>query len=70
MLAEVKVAGVRSQVALSVFDDFAITDPADPGQLTPRAHHAKILAEMVDELVVWAEALQTVRHRAAAPVPV
>ena len=69
VLAEVKVAGVRSQVALSMFDDFAITDPTEAGGFTPRAHQSVILAEMLDELVAWAGALQTLREGAAAPVP-
>jgi NAD(P)H-dependent FMN reductase len=69
VLAEMKVAGVRSQVALSVFDDFIITDPTEPGELTPRAHHGAVLTEMFDELVAWAGALQGLRRTAVAGVP-
>lgn len=70
VLAEVKVAGVRTQVALSMFDDFVITDPTQPGDFTPRAHQAATLAEMFDEVVAWAGALQGVRHHTASPAPV
>jgi NAD(P)H-dependent FMN reductase len=69
VLAEVKVAGVRSQVVLSMYEDFAITDPTEPGEFTPRAHQAAILAEMFDELVAWAVALKTLRHSTTVPVP-
>ena len=34
-LAEVMVADVRTQVALSVFTDFEITDPTEPGLFAP-----------------------------------
>jgi len=61
VLAELKVAGVGSQVALSAFTDFAITDPREPGVLTPGAHQEEALAEMLDELVAWTGAMQGLR---------
>lgn len=62
VLAELKVAGVRSQVALSAFTDFVIDDPAQPGVIAPGAHQVETLNEMLDELITWAEALRRVRR--------
>ena len=62
-LAEVKVACVRSQVALSLFTDFAIDDMTAPGTFTPAEHHTAQLQRTVDELVSWSAALRTVRTR-------
>lgn len=61
VLAEVKVATVRTQVALSLHHDFALTDPLEPGVLTPAPHQEPSLTAMVDEVVAWAEALRTLR---------
>jgi NAD(P)H-dependent FMN reductase len=66
VLGEVSVVMVRTQVALSLFDDFRIEDPSAPGVLEPRAHHEKVLAEALDELVRWARVLAPLR---AAPEP-
>lgn len=60
-MAEVKVAAVRSQVALGLFTDFAIDDPSKPGQFTPGRHREDVLGRMLDELVDWAGALKTLR---------
>jgi NAD(P)H-dependent FMN reductase len=69
-LAEVKVAGVRSQVALSAFTDFVIDDPTQPGSIAPEPRHEPTLWELLDELVAWSRALRSVRdgagERAAA----
>lgn len=62
VLAEVKVATVRSQVALSVFDDFKIDDPLVAGQFAPRELHEPVLARLTDELLAWGGALQTLRE--------
>ncbi|WP_431877993.1 NADPH-dependent FMN reductase [Amycolatopsis sacchari] len=62
-LAEVKVAGVRSQVALNVFTDFTITDMTEPGTFTPADHHLPVLERMLDELTAWAGALAPLRRR-------
>jgi Predicted flavoprotein len=62
-LAEVKVAGVRSQVALNLFSDFTISDMAEPGRFTPADHHEPVLNRMLDELVDWSEALAQLRQR-------
>lgn len=59
--AEVKVAGVRSQVALSLFTDFQITDPAEPGVFAPGPHQEPALVAMLDEVVAWSRALRSLR---------
>jgi NAD(P)H-dependent FMN reductase len=64
-LAEVKVACVRSQVALSLFSDFAVADMAEPGTFTPAEHHRQVLQRLLGELAAWAGALQPLR----APSP-
>lgn len=65
-LAEVKVACVRSQVALGLFTDFDIPDMSEPGELKPAEHHERILARMLDELVDWSSALRPLRERTAS----
>lgn len=61
VLAEVKVACVRSQVTLSLFTDFTISDMTEPGTFTPAAHHSDLLARMIDDVVDWAGALRGLR---------
>lgn len=61
-LAEVKVAGVRSQVALTLHNDFTITDMANPGTFTPSSHHLPVLDRMLDELTTWSHGLAPLRH--------
>ena len=65
-LAEVKLACVRSTVALSLFTDFDFPDITEPGTLTPGAHHEPVLARMLGEVVEWADALAPLRARATA----
>lgn len=65
-LAEVKVACVRSQVALSLFSDFVIDDMAEPGTFTPAEHHRQVLERLLDDLTAWANALQPLRVPNAA----
>jgi NAD(P)H-dependent FMN reductase len=62
VLGELKVADVRSSVALSFRDDFP-----DYADFTPRAEHEAALATMFDELLAWGSALR--RLREPAPVP-
>jgi len=61
VLAEVKVATVRSQVALSLFTDFEISDPAEPGEFRPSEAHEPVLNTMFDELIAWTNALAPLR---------
>jgi NAD(P)H-dependent FMN reductase len=63
VVAELAVADVRAQVALSLFTDF--TD----GQLRPDAHQEQSLHRMLDQLTSWATALQTVRAAARDRTP-
>jgi NAD(P)H-dependent FMN reductase len=67
-LAEVKVACVRSQVALMLSTDFAIDDMTRPGTFTPQAHHGPILDRLLDELTAWTGALQPLRAPSPAAV--
>ncbi|KAF5277845.1 hypothetical protein FQR65_LT15929 [Abscondita terminalis] len=60
-LAEVKVACVRSQVALMLFGDFTITDMTQPGIFTPAEHHLSVLDRMIGELLDWTGALAGLR---------
>ena len=66
-LAEVKIACVRTQVALSLFTDFEIADMTEPGTFTPAAHHADLVGRLVDEVLDWAGALRGLRDRVAEP---
>ncbi|MFJ9568704.1 NADPH-dependent FMN reductase [Streptomyces bacillaris] len=61
VLAELKVATVSSQVSLSAFNDFAITDPTLPGEITPGEHQEPTLHELLDDLILWADSFKQVR---------
>ena len=66
ILAEVKVAGVRTQVALSLFADLeASGDPAAPNVVVQGNEHESTVAEMLDELLAWSGALQALRTSGA-----
>jgi|SRR5690625_374554 len=62
-LAEVKLACVRSQVALHLFTDFDFPDITDAGSLKPAEFHGPILERMLGEIVDWTMALHSLRHR-------
>jgi NAD(P)H-dependent FMN reductase len=62
VMAEVQVATVRNQVALSLFTDFENFTVFKPD---PR--HEKSLGGMLDQLVAWAGALKTLRGKTAGP---
>lgn len=62
-MGELRVADVRTQVALSAFTDFEITDPTRPGRLTPGPHQEQALTELLDEVVTWSRALAPLRAR-------
>ena len=55
-LAECQVATVRSQVALSLFADFENFTVFKPGP-----SHGKSVSAMLDQVVAWSRALQSVR---------
>lgn len=65
-MTEVKVANIREQVALSLYDDFVIEDPIQTGMFAPRPHHRETLEAMAEELFQWAKALKTLRAPTAA----
>jgi NAD(P)H-dependent FMN reductase len=58
IMGELKVADVRGQVALSLHDDFE-----NFAALRPRPRQEKAVAAMLDDLVAWGRALQTLRHK-------
>jgi NAD(P)H-dependent FMN reductase len=65
ILAEVQVATVRAQVALSLFADFQ-----DFATFTPGPRQAPSVSAMLDQLVAWGGALRAMRTAAAkAPEP-
>lgn len=69
ILAEVKVAAVRTQVTLSVFADFEMSDPTDPNAahvIRPGDHQQPTLNTLLDEVISWARALQPLRTAASA----
>jgi NAD(P)H-dependent FMN reductase len=58
VMAEVQVATVRNQVALSLLTDFE-----NYTTFKPAAHHDKPLNAMFEQVVAWGTALKTVRAR-------
>ena len=58
VMAELQMADVRAQVALSLFADFE-----NYTTFKPAAHHEKSLANMLDQLVAWSGALQSLRTK-------
>lgn len=58
VLAELQVATVRNQVALSLRSDFENYDALKPGE-----HQTKAVNDMLDQLVAWSGALRTLRSR-------
>ena len=57
-MAEVQVATVRNQVALSLFTDFE-----NFTTFKPASHHEKSVNQMLDQLVAWADAMKTLRGK-------
>ncbi|MEU9593365.1 NAD(P)H-dependent oxidoreductase [Streptomyces sp. NPDC048193] len=62
VLAELKVATVRSQVALSLHHDFTFSAPTEPGDLTPCPHQYSALTALLNDVVAWARALAPIRE--------
>ena len=58
VMGEIKVADVRAQVALSMYTDFENFSTLKPGPQQEAAVNA-----MLDDLVPWGQALQTMRTR-------
>jgi NAD(P)H-dependent FMN reductase len=59
-MAELQVATVRAQVALSLFTDFE-----NFSSFHPAAHHEPALTALLDQLVRWSQAMKSVREREA-----
>ncbi|MFI7611046.1 NADPH-dependent FMN reductase [Nonomuraea terrae] len=68
IMTELQVANVRTQVALSAFTDFEITDPAEPGTIAPGPHQEPTLNELLDEVIAWSGALKKLRAPAGPAV--
>jgi NAD(P)H-dependent FMN reductase len=60
VMAEVQVATVRNQVALSLLTDFE-----NYTNFKPAAHQEKSVKAMLDQLIAWSGALKTLRVTAA-----
>src|SRR5882757_82380 len=56
VMAEVQVATVRNQVALSLFTDFE-----NYTKFKPAAHHEKSVNQMLDQLIAWSGGLKPLR---------
>ena len=68
--AEFKLADVRDQVTLSIYEDFDfegvdMADPTTTGRLAPRDFHRDDLSATLHGVVAWAEAMSPLR----VPVP-
>ncbi len=62
VLAELQVATVRNQVALSLRSDFENYDVFKPGE-----HQTRALQAMLDQLLAWSGAMRTLRMRPREP---
>jgi NAD(P)H-dependent FMN reductase len=58
VMAELQIATVRAQVALSLFTDFE-----NFSTFKPAARHDSAMKAMLDQLVAWGTAMRTVRER-------
>lgn len=58
VMAEVQVATVRNQVALSLFTDFE-----NFSTFKPASHHEKSVGTMLDQLIAWSDALKALRGK-------
>ncbi len=56
VMAEVQVATVRNQVALSLFTDFE-----NYSTFKPASHHEGSVSKMLDQVIAWGGAMKTLR---------
>ena len=56
VMGELMVADVRNQVTLSLYTDFT-----NYSEFTPAPHQAEAVGAVLDQLVTWSKALETVR---------
>jgi NAD(P)H-dependent FMN reductase len=59
MMAELQVATVRGQVALSLFTDFE-----NFNSFHPAAQHEPAVTTMLDQVIAWSQAMKPVREQA------
>ena len=58
VMGELKVADVRAQVMLSLFQDFESFTTFKPGP-----HHERLVQALFDEVTAWGGALKTLREK-------
>ena len=58
IMAELQIADVRAQVALSLSDDFE-----NYSEFKPQEGREKLVNTMLDQLIAWGEAMRTVREK-------
>ncbi|MEU5977722.1 NAD(P)H-dependent oxidoreductase [Streptomyces sp. NPDC047315] len=61
VMAELQVATVRAQVALTFDADFV-----DRSEFRPTAEKAELVGSVLDQVVAWSQALEPVRRKAAS----
>ncbi|MFA9479751.1 NADPH-dependent FMN reductase [Phycisphaerales bacterium AB-hyl4] len=59
VMAELQIADVRSQVALSLFTDFE-----NFSVFKPASYHEPALNDMLDQVIAWGGAMKTLRDKA------
>jgi NAD(P)H-dependent FMN reductase len=62
ILAELRVATVRTQLTLSLFDEFTQPSPTEPVTFTPGARQRQTLVALIDDVTSWSGALRQVRE--------
>jgi len=62
VMGELKLADVRSQMSLSLTEDWR--DYLDPATFAPRDEHREAVAGLLDDLAAWGGALRTLRSAA------
>jgi NAD(P)H-dependent FMN reductase len=60
VMAELQIADVRAQVALSLYTDFE-----NYTTFKPAPHHEKSLANVLDQVIAWGGAMKALRERAS-----
>jgi NAD(P)H-dependent FMN reductase len=58
IMAELQVATVRGQVALSLFTDFE-----NFSTFNPAGHHEQAVTAMLEQVINWSQAMRAVRER-------
>ena len=58
IMAELQIADVRAQVALSLSEDFE-----NYSEFKPKEGREKLVHTMLDQLIAWGEAMRTVREK-------